>query len=189
MKKIQAIFIALLMLTLTKPANCQGWNQDKSGIYSIGVGGTQVLAIGPGYSYISSGGFSLNVSGEYRIHRFIGLGFETGIDAFVGPYPPYFVYGDYRYPAVYSAIGIPIAMKVNIHILEAADVPIADRLDVYAGLNAGGGPAFYTGPGGGVYGFLLAGPQIGIRYWLNRNIGVFGEFGWGATFANVGLTF
>ena len=184
MKKIQAIFIALLMLALIKPASCQGWNQDKSGIYSIGMGGAQVLAIGPGYSYISPGGFSLNVSGEYKIHRFVGFGFETGMDFFFGPYPHY-----YPYPAAYADIGIPIALKVNVHILEAAEVPVADKLDVYAGLNAGGGPAFYTGPGGGVYGFLVAGPQIGIRYWLNRNIGVFGEFGWGATFANIGLTF
>jgi len=70
-------------------------------------------------------------------------------------------------------------------------VAIKDRLDVYAGLNLGGGPAIYTAPApyATVYGFIHVGPQFGIRYWLNHSIAIFGEFGWGATFANVGFTF
>ena len=187
MKKYKIISLSLLLsLTIAcQIANAQGWNQDRSGIYSVGIGGTQALGFGGPYSYplVYGAGFSMNFSGEYKVQRFIGVGFQTGIDVFAGP--PYH-YKDY--PS-YAAIGIPIAVKVNVHILEAANVSVRDRLDVYAGLNLGGGPAFYASPGGGIYGFLQAGPQIGVRYWLNHSIAIFGEFGWGATFANVGFTF
>ena len=185
MKKIQITLATIICLFVcTANTYAQGWNQDRGGIYSIGVGGTNVIAIGNGYSHLSGAGLSMNVSGEYRVARFVGLGFETGMDLFFNPY-----YYAPRYQPSNVQIGIPIGLKVNIHILEAARVAIADRLDVYAGLNLGGGPAFYTGgPGPNVYGFIEVGPQIGIRYWFNHNIAIFGEFGWGATFANIGVT-
>ncbi len=167
-----------------------GWNQGRKGIYSFGIGGTQVIALDNGFSYITRPGLSFNFSGEYRIHRFVGLGFQTGMNMWFYPaiiryYPDYYVV----VRSARVAIGIPIAIKTNIHILEAANVAIADRLDVYAGLHLGGGPAFYTGPGDNIFGFIQVGPQAGVRYWANRRIAVFGEVGWGATFANVGLTF
>jgi hypothetical protein len=182
--KRKSLAISTILLLLAVFANAQGWNQDRKGIYSIGVGGTQVINVGNGFSGLSGPGLSLNVSGEYKVHRFVGVGFETGLDLFFGPYygppPP-------AYPR-YVSIGIPVGVKANVHILEAAGVAIANKLDVYAGLNLGGGPAFYTVPSGYVYGFIHVGPQVGIRYWPNHNIAVFGEFGWGATFANVGIT-
>ncbi|HWB64729.1 MAG TPA: hypothetical protein VG603_14535, partial [Chitinophagales bacterium] len=178
MKNTAALMLCLAAAIAVQPLKAQGWNQDKTGIYSIGVGGAGVIALGPFPAYVTGSGLSVNVSGEYRVQRFIGVGFETGMDVFVGHY-----YRAGYYYAGYAAIGIPIAAKCNVHILEAANVPIANKLDVYAGLNLGGGPAFYTGPGGGVFGFLEVGPQFGVRYWFNPNVAVFGEFGWGATFA------
>jgi hypothetical protein len=187
---MQKIFVvtayALLLSVLPSEIKAQGWNQDRKGIYSIGVGGTQVIGLGYGSLGLTPPGLSINVSGEYKVHRFVGVGFETGLNFFFGP--PYYVYPP---PAPrYVSIGIPLGVKVNVHILEAANVPIANKLDAYAGLNLGGGPAFYTGPNPGVvaWGFIHVGPQVGVRYWLNHNIAVFGEFGWGATFANVGIT-
>jgi hypothetical protein len=194
MKNVQAIIIAsVIFFAATTQSNAQGWNQDRMGTYSVGIGGTSVIALGNGPSYITGPGLSVNVSGEYRIQRFVGLGFETGLDVFPNYY--YYYNGERNYYSS-ASIGIPLGLKVNIHILEAANVPIADRLDVYAGLNVGGGPMFFTGarpaplgPGPFVYGFIQAGPQFGVRYWITHRLGVFGEFGWGATFANVGLSF
>jgi len=183
--KIYVTAIVVLLAISWNAARAQGWCQDRNGIYSVGIGGTQAFAFGGPYSYplVYGAGFSMNVSGEYKVQRFIGLGFQTGIDVFAGA--PY-AYRDYPR---YTAIGIPIAIKVNVHILEAANVPIRNKLDVYAGLNLGGGPAFYVSPYTGIFGFLQAGPQVGVRYWFNHQIAIFGEFGWGATFANVGFTF
>jgi len=164
----------------------QGWNQGRMGIYSVGIGGTSVIAIGPGFAGVTGPGLSINVSGEYRVQRFVGVGFETGLDFFLGRYYAYF---PRPFPGPYPALGIPLGVKVNIHILEAANLPIARVLDLYAGLNLGAGPAIYLGPGSGAFGFIEVGPQIGIRYWINSRIGIFGEFGWGATFANIGFSF
>jgi hypothetical protein len=190
MKKIQqAILFVIVLLGFSFSTNAQGWNQDKKGIYSVGVGGTQVIAFGNGFAGLTGPGLSINVSGEYKVQRFVGLGFETGIDLFFGPY---YLYTPPPPPRPrYVSLGFPLGLKVNVHILEAANVPIANKLDVYAGLNVGGGPGVYVAPApfGSVFGFIHVGPQVGIRYWPNHNIAVFGEFGWGATFANVGLTF
>ena len=193
MKNLRAVILALtISIVATVTGKAQGWNQDRSGVYSVGIGGTSVIALGNGPSYITGPGLSVNVSGEYRIQRFVGVGFETGLDVFPNYY--YYYNGERNYYSS-ASIGIPIGVKVNIHILEAANVPIANVLDVYAGLNVGGGPMFFTGarptPGSGpfVYGFIQAGPQFGVRYWITHRLGVFGEFGWGATFANVGLSF
>jgi hypothetical protein len=188
LKLLTCSAIALLVIN-SHLLKAQGWNQDRAGIYSVGVGGTQVIAFGNGFSGVSGPGLSLNVSGEYKVHRFIGVGFETGIDLF---FANYFFGPRFERPAVgYTSIAIPIGAKVNVHILEAANVAIRNKLDVYAGLNLGGGPAIYTAPApyATVYGFIHVGPQFGIRYWLNPSIAIFGEFGWGATFANIGFTF
>src|ERR1700689_722747 len=151
MKKITIITIAISLLAV-RTVMAQGWNQDKSGIYSLGVGGTDVIIVSPAYRAFAAGGTSLNVSGEYRVQRFIGIGFETGLDFFVRQYYP----ATAENPSLYFAMAIPAAFKMNVHILEAANVPIASSLDVYAGINIGGGLAFNTGPGVGTYGFFLA---------------------------------
>ena len=177
----------LLLFSFVRQSHAQGWNQDKMGIYSVGLGGTSVVALGRGFIGETGPGLSVNVSGEYRVARFVGVGFQTGLDFF---FNHYYIYNDVvLYPRPYAAVGIPLGVKCNIHILEAANLDIARVLDVYAGLNFGGGPAIYTGPGGGAFGFIQAGPQIGIRYWIKNTIGVFGEFGWGATFGNIGFSF
>ncbi len=178
MKRIILITAVTVLLTLAFEKNYaqDQWVQGKSGIYSAGIGGTQGIGLYRGYHAVSPVGLSLNFSGEYKVYEFIGLGFQTGLNF-------YFSYG----PASY--IGIPIAIKANVHILDAiGGIAIADKLDVYGGLNLGGGPAFGTYQGAPVIGFLQVGPQVGARYWLGK-VAIFGEFGWGATFANVGVTF
>ncbi len=188
MKTTIVTCVIVLMLITTSRLSAQGWCQDRGSVYSVGVGGASAIALGPGYSGLTGPGLSVNVSGEYRVQRFVGVGFETGMDVFFWPYPNY-NYPDHPEIARDVAIGIPLAVKCNVHILEAANVPIASKLDVYAGLNFGAGPAFYTGTPSGAFGFLVVGPQVGIRYWLNRNIAIFGEFGYGATFSNIGFSF
>ncbi|MBL0309921.1 MAG: hypothetical protein IPP77_09665 [Bacteroidetes bacterium] len=189
MKTIQIIILATLFtIFLDATVNAQGWIHDKKGMYSAGLGVTQVVFLPYQYyplNHLGSGGLSLNIAGEYKVHRFIGIGWQTGINVFV--YGRYYNKNDkLYYNAV--AVGIPIGFKANFHILEATRATIKDRLDVYAGLNVGGGPSFHSGPKAGVYGFIYGGPQVGARYWFKK-VAVFGEIGWGATIANIGVTF
>ncbi|MDB5283399.1 MAG: hypothetical protein JWO06_2474, partial [Bacteroidota bacterium] len=184
------ILIGFLLFASFPSARAQGWIQDKKSMYSLGLGGTQPLFLP--FAYYPAGrayslGLSINISGEYRVHRLIGIGWQTGLNLFTsGYYYRYHGQDGYYYRA--AAIGIPIGFKANFHILEATRAQIKDRLDVYAGLNIGGGPAIYLGPGAGLYGFIYVGPQIGARYWFDK-VAIFGEIGWGATFANIGVTF
>ena len=157
-------------------------------MYSLGLGGTQVLFLPRQYYGFGNAGsvaLSLNIAGEYKVHRLIGIGWQTGLDLFATGY-----YRNRQDGLYYSSVvvGVPIGFKFNFHILEATRAQIKDRLDVYAGINVGGGPAIFTGPGGGLYGFIYGGPQIGVRYWFDK-VALFGELGWGATFANIGVTF
>jgi hypothetical protein len=185
MMNIKILIVTVIVAASGFCANAQGWVREKSGIYSFGVGGTQVFYLGRYGNGASNPGAAFNVSGEYKVHRFVGIGWQTGVDIFPGG-------GYYREAGfVYRnspVIGIPIGFKANVHILEAAGANIRDRLDVYAGLNIGGGPAFYTGANSSVTGFMYGGPQVGVRYWFNK-VALFGEFGYGATFANIGISF
>ena len=189
MKKIHLNILTVMLICLISSAGAQGWNQGRKAIYSAGIGSAQAIFVPvydyPGYGW-SSHGVSFNISGEYRVQRVIGLGWETGLNVFT-PARYYHEYGDYYYTA--TSVGIPIGFKFNVHILEAANASVKDKLDVYAGFNAGGGPAFHNDPYGGVYPFFFVGPQAGVRYWFNRNIGIFTELGWGITMFNMGVSF
>jgi hypothetical protein len=186
--KILPFLLVLMALTSFTKVEAQGWIQDNNSMYSLGFGGTQVLFQPARYYSLGargSVGLALNIAGEYKVHRLIGIGWQTGLNLFTSGY--YYDHADGTY-ANAAVIGIPIGFKFNFHILEATQAPIKNRLDVYAGFNVGGGPAFYLGPTSGIYGFIYGGPQVGVRYWLDK-IAVFGELGWGATFANIGITF
>ncbi len=190
MRSQSFIVILFLMLSfITHTTQAQGWIHDKKGMYSASVGVTQVIHLPYQYyplNHLGSGGLSLNIAGEYRVHRFIGIGWQTGIQIYV-----YGRYYNKKEQLYYSSttIGLPIGFKANVHILEAANARIKDRLDVYAGLNVGGGPAFHTGPASrSITGFIYGGPQVGVRYWFTK-VAVFAELGWGATIANIGVTF
>ena len=177
-KMTVTVLAAVLLLAIN--AQAQEWNQGRgrTGIYTVAVGGTQQIYLGR-YKYdgirgsgLTGAGLSMNAQGEYQVHRFVGLGWGTGVNLYFPPHT--------------TLIEIPIGLKVNVHILEAANVNVRG-LDVFAGVNLGGGPGFYST--GGATGFLYAGPQVGVRYWFNPHIAINSEFGWGQTFANLGFTF
>jgi hypothetical protein len=188
MKKI--FLMAMLTLGIStfenKAFGQDSWYQGrKAGIYSVGIGGAQAIGVGTYSGYTASAivppGMSINVAGEYKVWNYIGVGWQSGV--LFGFYPRYYYGG-----GGLLAVGIPFIAKANVHILDAANADIADgKLDVYGGIEFGGGPSFIKG--GGVGGFIQVGPQVGVRYWFTSKVAVFGEFGWGATFANAGVTF
>ena len=190
MKKIyKYLLVAMCMATISSTINAQGWIQDRRGMHSAGIGVTQVFFLPYQYyplSDRSSAGIALNIAGEYKVHRLIGIGWQTGVDIFVFG-RKYNKRDNLYYHS--TAVGIPIGFKFNVHILEATRAKIKDKLDVYAGFNIGGGPSFHSNPEISIAGFIYGGPQVGVRYWFNSKIALFTEIGWGATIVNVGVTF
>jgi hypothetical protein len=187
-RSIGSLLVVIILVFSTQSLFAQNWLQGKRGIYSIGIGASQGFGLYNGYRGVTYSGLSVNASGEYKVHNYVGLGWQTGLNSYFTPY-------NNRYGAV-RTLEIPIAIRANFHILEVTKARVKDRLDVYAGMTLGGGPAFYTGPnasdipsGDRVYGILHFGPQFGVRFWPVKKVAIFGELGWGVTFANVGVSF
>jgi len=183
------VLIAVLFGLFSTAAQAQGWIQDKKAMYSVGMGGTQVIFLPyqpRPFTGRGSLGLTLNIAGEYKVHQIIGIGWQAGMNLFVnGRY--YNKHDKFYYNS--TVVGIPIGFKMNVHILEATKATIKDKLDVYAGFNIGAGPSFHNdGVERRVLPFIYAGPQAGVRYWFG-NIAVFGEIGWGASIINAGITF
>src|ERR1700722_17372687 len=98
------IFLTASFVQIIKAQD--NWIQGKTGIYSAGIGGTQVIELGNNgiYAYnpyfalarTANTGLSLNISGEYKVWNWIGAGFETGLDVVWFRYPGYDVLG-YHY--------------------------------------------------------------------------------------------
>lgn len=186
--KFKIFIIVFLLSSFIMQVKSQGWTQNRKDVYSVGVGVSQMIFLPfKNYPLNSPGsmGMYINMSGEYKVHRIIGIGWQTGVSVFIRG--NYYQTSDRLYTNT-VVVGVPIGFKLNVHILEATNVKVKDKLDLYAGFNAGAGPAFHSEPTGGVFPFIYFGPQIGVRYWV-KDIAFFGELGWGATIANIGFSF
>lgn len=211
MKQLTKLFavIALMVFTSTAFAEQLGLKMAHLNSYaaksksSSGGGkafegkGSKQISIGLGLSsYIGTfgkGGYSgyygldgfwysgtLSVQAEFGVHDYVGVGLVTGLGgrAFVGG-------GGLLY--------VPVGVIANFHFLQLiADkkgVAVADKLDVYAGLNFGTGlgVSFPAGDGS-VGGIIFAGPQVGVKYFFNSKIGVYGEVGYGKSVFEAGVS-
>lgn len=161
---------------------------------SIGVGlSSYIGAFGKGgfYNYSGTRGYygrgafwysgTLSVQAEFGVHDYVGVGLVTGIGgrSFYGT----------------GVLYVPVGILANFHffqlIADKKGLGIGDKLDVYAGLNFGTGlgVSFYKGGGGTtVGGIIFAGPQIGVKYFFNDKIGVYGEFGYGKSVFEAGVS-
>jgi hypothetical protein len=199
MKKIILSLIAIVALALTTHA--QAFEMGKKYI-SIGVGGASYFNISPSNNYTfntlySPLTFQFSVQGEFPVHKYVGVGFYTGLGAGAGSGGfgrSRFVFGGY-YGYGTPQMTIPLGVLANFHFYQliadksGKDIK-ADKLDVYAGLSIGSGVGLFF-PGGSVDPSILAwgGPHVGVRYFFNDKLGVNGELGYGKTFVNAGLTF
>lgn len=190
MKK--SILSILTIVAFAFGTQAQAFEMGKKYI-SIGVGGASYFNIAPnGSSYYTGFSspvtFQFSVQGEFPVHKYVGLGFYTGIGAGAG--------GGLGWVGVGTPqMNIPVGFLTNFHFYQlisdktGKDIK-ADKLDVYAGLSIGTGVGLFF-PGGGVEPSVLAwgGPHVGVRYFFTDKLGVNGEIGYGKTFVNAGLTF
>jgi hypothetical protein len=199
MKRLLTVF-ALAALTFTSVESKAQAFDKSSKLITIGVGGADMFHIPVGYTYYT--GFyspltaQLYVQGEFAVHKYVGVGFTTGIGGRPGTLAYYGggfgYYGGYR-----SEFNIPIGAIANFHfyqlIADKAKKDIhGDKLDIYAGLSLGTGIAIH--PSDAYYGtsndvLFFVGPQVGVRYYFKPTIAVNAELGYGKTFINAGITF
>lgn len=190
MKKLVAALGLILCMGATINSHAQAWEKN-SKILSLGIGGATMLHFDPDYYYGRRFGWSpltgqLLFQGEFGIHKYVGLGFTTGIG------------GGGAWRVYYPEINAPIGFIANFHFYQliadktSKDIH-ADKLDIYAGLNIGSGVAVvFDRRGAGdarLHPLFFAGPQVGIRYYFVPKVAVNAELGYGKSWANVGFSF
>lgn len=207
MKKITMLLLcAISMIFINQDAKAQAFGGKGSKQLLIGLGANHHNGYfgdyaSPGLDGWHSASYgALNLQFEMGIHKYIGLGvfvgaeFTTNLDR--GWYNGNGYYGNYK--NAYSGFAIPVGFFGNFHFLQLiADKTgknFADKMDVYAGLAIGSGPAFanvknkYQNTFNSRAGFLLfGGANVGIRFYPTEKLGIFAELGYGKTVATGGI--
>lgn len=188
MKSIVTLFILSICI---KNSYAQAWEKS-SKVLSLGFGASQFFHIDNYYysgpknvrSFYSPLTGQFNFQGEFGVHKYVGLGFTTGIGGRGG-------YGN----GYNGEVNIPIGMIVNFHFYQLiADKNgkniHADKLDIYAGANIGSGIAVAFYPNATrIAPMAFGGPHVGIRYYFAPRVAVNGELGWGKSIVNAGFSF
>ena len=196
-KYIYPIIAALFLFSSINPAKAQAWERN-SKVLSLGFGASQFFHL-DNYYYLGGNKprdfrawhlpitGQINFQGEFGVHKYVGLGFTTGIGG-AGRGPSYYGYA--------GEINAPIGFIVNFHfyqlIADNTQKNIhANKLDIYAGLNLGSGIAFsfYRDGRNRVVPLAFGGPHVGIRYYFSPRVGINGELGWGKSLINAGFVF
>ena len=195
-KYFYVIITALFLFNSINSAHAQAWERNTK-VLSLGFGASQFFHLDNYYlGGKKPGDFrgwflpitgQLNFQGEFGVHKYVGLGFTTGLG------------GGGRGPSYYgntAELNAPIGFIVNFHfyqlIADNTQKNIhADKLDIYAGLNIGSGIAlsFYRDGGRRVSALAFGGPHVGIRYYFSPRVGINGELGWGKSLINFGFAF
>jgi hypothetical protein len=204
MKRLLTLLAVATFSLTTHQTKAQAFDEHTK-LITLSLGGADMFHIPAGYSYYTgfyapiTGQFA--VEGEFAVQRYVGLGFNAGFGGradnygyHVGPGGGYYG-GGYGYR---SEFNINAGFIANFHfyqlIADKSHKNIhADKLDIYAGLDVGGGVAVH--PSDAYYsntnidGLFYVGPHVGIHYFFNGVVGINGEFGFGKNIARVGVTF
>lgn len=205
MKKTTLIVTLIAAIFTSQLASAQAF--EKGGKYlNVNLGAAQMWYMGGTYFDGWRGGYfgyspvtgQLGLQMEFGVHEYVGVGFTTGLGfgAGLGSY----YYGGYWGRTGYAfhpEVNIPIGAIVNFHFYQLIADKVskdihADKLDIYAGLNVGTGPAILlprNSSGTYVSALFFVGPQVGVRYYFNDKVSINGELGYGKSFFNAGVTF
>lgn len=192
-KRISTYIFCLVFLMISfHQAYSQAFAGKSSKYLTLGAGVSNYWQFGGyydnyyyGYGYYGSrfGYFAptvgFHVNAEFGIHDYIGIAPCLGVATTI-------------YNSSNVSLDIPIGIQANFHFLQLiADKThknFADKLDVYVGVNTGGGPALgFYGNGVEAGGFFYVGPTVGVRYYVKERLGITAELGYGKTIANFGV--
>jgi hypothetical protein len=192
MKKILfAIMIVSTLILIPNLVKSQAWEKGTK-VLSLGFGASKFYHMdnyyynypGPGHRYYSPLTWQVNFQGEFGIHKYLGIGFTTGIG------------GRGRLRNDYAGeLNIPIGMVLNFHfyqlIADRSSKNIhADKLDIYLGANIGSGVAIaYYSDFTRITPMAFGGLHVGIRYYFSPMVGINLEAGIGKNLVNAGFVF
>ena len=188
MKKILYLIVLVATLTITtQSTQAQAWEKSTK-LLGIGFGASTFFHIDGSASAYYGNFYSpltgqLNFQGEFGVHDYVGIGFTTGVGGRAGYYRSYGYLGYYGSYGSAGEINVPVGILANFHFYQliadktGKDIH-ADKLDIYAGLNVGGGIAavFYSTETR-IVPIAFGGVQAGARYYFKDNIGVNVEVG------------
>ncbi len=198
MKKILFALTVILALTTTSNSlQAQAWERN-SKVLALGIGTSKFFHFddyyfydykhpkhGNRYYWPNTGQF--NIQMEFGIHKYVGLGFTTGMGGRGGrgwgPNPYY-----YR-----GEMNVPFGLIANFHFYQlisdnSSKNIHADKLDIYVGVNAGSGLAFtYYENTTRIRPIAFGGFQAGVRYYFTPKLGINGEVGFGKSMVNLGI--
>lgn len=202
---LSVLFVGIQQVTFSQAFGGKGSKQ-----FTVGLGITQHWTNypengkGPKNSTSPLYG-SLNFQLEFGIAKYVGIGGHLG-----GEYANnlsrktiglnYLI--GYGYGAgsssAFRSIAIPLGIHSNFHFLQLiADKTgktFGEKMDVYAGISIGSGPAFaiakkdYKNYGNDVGFILYGGPHVGMKFYPSTNVGLYVEAGYGKSFLNGGLS-
>ncbi len=187
-KQFIILFVCISALVYHVQTKAQAFEGKASKTLSFTLGAAQYFHFGGYYGgfhgssfgYFYTPALAINANLEYGVHKYVGIAPNIGIATSF-------------YPGVF-ALHIPIGVQGNFHFYQLIadktkkDIH-SDKLDVYAGINLGGGPDIVFAGGADIGGFFYIGPQVGARYYLKNNLGITAELGYGRTIANFGLCY
>lgn len=187
-KQIIILFVLVGLLVNQFQAKSQAFEGKGSKTLSFTLGAAQYFHfggyyggfLGAGFGYFFRPALAINANLEYGVHKYVGIAPNFGIatsfyTGAVGLHIPIGVQGNFHF---YQLIADKVKKDIN-----------SDKLDVYAGLNIGGGPDIVFGGGTDIGGFFYVGPQFGVRYYVKNNLGITAELGYGRSIANFGLSY
>ena len=192
MKYLLALAFPFLLSTQT--ASAQAWSKDTK-VISVGlaaanyyhVGSTRATLFGPTSSFYSPVTGQITVEGEFGIHDYVGIGFNSGFGGGIG------TLGGYG-----GSFNVPVGVLANFHFYQL----IGDKtgkdlhqssLDVFVGvsLGTGVGVIFYDNSllNDQVTPLAFGGAHVGARWYFAENMGLSGQFGFGKSLVDIGLVF
>ncbi len=208
-KSITLLCIAIGMLAFTNNLKAQAFGGKGSKQFQIGIGLTQhdtwypTNGTGP-KGHVKPRAGVVQFQMEFGIHKYIGIGVNLGVSfaknidrSVLGIGGILFAYNDYN---AFWSVSIPVGVYSNFHFYQLiADKSgknmHADKLDVYAGLSLGSGPAFaiakkdYKAYGNDVGYMIFGGPHVGARFFPKEKMGFYLEAGYGKAYVNGGIVF
>lgn len=202
------VIASLFIFLNTHLISAQAFGGKGSSQLTIGLGVTQHRTVYPENGKGPKGATNplygqLNFQFEFGIAKYVGLGVHIGGEyannlsrSFNGLYN---IYGlNINSNSAFRSVGIPVSFYGNFHFMQLigdkSGKSIAEKMDVYAGLSIGSGPAFaiakkeYKEYGNDVGFLIYGGPYVGIRYYPKSNIGFYAEIGYGKSYFNGGLS-
>ncbi|HLP49482.1 MAG TPA: hypothetical protein VK154_01220 [Chitinophagales bacterium] len=197
MKKGLYTLAAIMLLAVsTQTSQAQAWDKSTK-VLALGLGGSNFAHVYTNANYWNGWNAPLtgqfNFQGEFGIHDYVGLGFTTGVGGRAGYY---WGYGFGRYGSN-GELTVPIGFVANFHFFQliadktGKDIH-SDKLDVYAGIDVGGGiAAQFFDNSNQIVPIAFGGVHAGVRYYFTDRFGVNGEIGtpYSKGFVNGGIVF